>query len=409
MTDYLLLRNARVGGALRHIHCRDGVILAIDTDDSREVPESAVVLDLAGRVVLPPFVNGHAHLDKTFWSMPWQKHLPGTSIRQCVDRERSIRAAMTEPQWPRALALAQRMVAAGVGVIRSHVDVDTLVGVTGVEALVAVRERLAGLVDMQLVAFPQSGILADRGVAELLDEALGGGVDVIGGLDPLGIDGNVEAHLDVVFGLAGKHGAPVDIHLHDTGPEGLDEIRQICDRTIALGMQDAVTISHAYALGAEHLDAVRPVIDRLAEAGVSIMTDGPVGMTPPVRLLHEAGVVVLSGSDGIRDAWSPYGVPQMGPIATQLAYQSKMYDDDDFELVADVVTIHGSRVVGIAGHGLEPGCRADLNVLDATAVAEVVAEAISPSLVLRGGRRVQAAVDPWPAITGLADVRLAQA
>ncbi|SOD70769.1 cytosine deaminase [Jatrophihabitans sp. GAS493] len=413
MTEYLVLRNARIDGALRHVHITDGMITAIepasDLDDSRDVPASAATLDLAGRVVRPPFVNAHAHLDKTFWSMPWQPHLPGATIRQCIDRERSIRAAATEPQLPRSLALATRMIEAGVGVIRSHIDVDTLVGLGGVETLVQVREKLAGLVDLQLVAFPQSGIRADPGVADLMDEAMRSGVDVVGGLDPHGIDGDVDGHLDVVFGLAEKYHAPIDIHLHDEGPDGLAEIAQICERTIVSGMQGNVTISHAYALGSATSDAVAPVIARLAEAGICIMTDGPVGMTPPVLRLHAAGVPVISGSDGIRDAWSPYGVPAMAPIATQLAYQSRMYDDADFELVADIVSIHGSRVVGVDGHGLEVGCRGDLNVFDATAVAEIVAESISPTLVLRGGRVVPPGPSSWPPlpVTDLAAVGVA--
>ena len=105
--------------------------------------------------------------------------------------------------------------------------------------------------DIQIVAFPQNGILRDPGTAELLDEALAAGADLIGGLDPAGIDGDVKGHLDVVFGLAERHGVGVDIHLHDAGALGCFELRDIAARTIATGLQGRVAVSHAFALGSD--------------------------------------------------------------------------------------------------------------------------------------------------------------
>jgi cytosine deaminase len=381
-------RNARVDGTLVDLTCSGGRIDSVTPSGPAPVGAPAGV-DLEGRVVLPPFANGHAHLDKTFWTLPWRPHVPGGSIRDRIDRERTIRADGLLPDGSRALALARGMLEAGVGVIRSHVDVDTLVRLGGLEAVDSVRRELGGLVDLQIVAFPQSGILKDPGVADLMAEALSAGADVVGGLDPLSIDDDVDGHLDVVFDLAERFSAPVDIHLHDGGPEGMAEIAAIVDRTAALGLRGRVTVSHAYTLGTAPTDDVRRLAERLAEWDVAIMTDGPVGTTPPVRLLHDAGVTVMSGSDGIRDAWTPYGVPGMSPIAKQLAYQSKFYEDADLELVARIVTAHGARVLGVEGHGLAPGSRADFVVLDAGAVAEVVAEGILPSVVVRAGGIVQ--------------------
>ncbi|TGT11478.1 metal-dependent hydrolase, partial [Mesorhizobium sp. M8A.F.Ca.ET.213.01.1.1] len=145
------------------------------------------------------------------------------------------------------------------------------------------------------VAFPQSGILSSPGTPEFLDEALRLGCDLVGGLDPASFDRDVKAHLDVVFGLAGKHGVGVDIHLHDGGTLGLFEIEEIAARTTALGMQGKVAVSHAYALGDISADALARAGEMLAASGVAIMTNAPGNHPfPPVAALRKAGVTVFA-------------------------------------------------------------------------------------------------------------------
>lgn len=383
-----ILRNVVLNGSAADLTVDDGIVAAIDPAGAAPARAGAVETDLGGRVVLPPLVNGHAHLDKTFWGLPWREHRRGWTVQERVAHERDIRRTETEPQAPRSVALAREMARAGVGIIRSHVDIDTLVGLGGLDAVLTAQQELGDDAHLQIVAFPQSGILADPGVADLMREALASGADVVGGLDPFGFDGDVQAHLDVVFGLAAAYDAGIDIHLHDSGRPGLDQIEEICARTEALGMQGRVAVSHAYALGSVPHDDMRHTADRLAQARVAIMTNGPVGTTPPVRLLRDAGVTVFTGSDGIRDAWTPYGAPSMTPIARQLAYQSEYFDDDHLETIADVVTYGGAAALGVERYGIAPGAPADLVVFDAGTLAEVVATAAPATLVLRAGRRI---------------------
>ncbi|GMA24109.1 hypothetical protein GCM10025864_18680 [Luteimicrobium album] len=181
----------------------------------------------------------------------------------------------------RARALADQLVRAGTGAVRTHVDVDLQVGLTQLEQVLVLREALADQLRIETVAFPQSGILASPGVAGLLDEALRLGADVVGGLDPAGFDGDAEAHLDVVFGLASRHGTPVDIHLHDLGARAARQLGMIADRTVALGMAGRVVVSHAYGLGTLTATELGAVGERLATAGVAVMTNGPAGPMPP--------------------------------------------------------------------------------------------------------------------------------
>lgn len=352
-------------------------------------------VDLAGRLVLPPLVNGHVHLDKTFVGAGWQPHRPGGTVAERVAHERALRGEVDVPVEERAAALAEILLQTGTGYARTHVDVDPDVQLGNLEQMLALRERLADELWLQVVAFPQSGIVASPGVADLLDESLRLGADVIGGLDPAGFDGDAQRHLDVVFGLAERHGARVDIHLHELGAAGEHQLRLIAERTAALGLAGRVVVSHAYGLGSLGAEATRRTADLLAAARVAVMTNGPAGPMPPVLLLRERGVTVFGGTDNIRDAWWPYGDGDMLTIARTVAYQQGFRSDDELAVALDLVTDSAARALGIGTYGLVPGARADLVVVDATCAAEAVA-APARRTVLRAGRPRPAAELPTP-------------
>src|SRR5205085_185909 len=139
-----------------------------------------------------------------------------------------------EAPWPVVecgAALLRKAVAYGTTALRSHVDVDAEVKLANVEAILTLKNRWTGIVDIQTVAFPQGGILRTPVVRSLLEEAIALGCDVVGGIDPIAIDGDVDGHLDVVFGIAQRHGAGIDLHLHDVGEAGLAQLLAIVERT----------------------------------------------------------------------------------------------------------------------------------------------------------------------------------
>lgn len=240
--------------------------------------------------------------------------------------------------------------------MRSHVMVDGSVGLNSLEAILRVRDEYRELIEIQLVAFPQSGILKSPGTPELLDEAIRLGADLVGGLDPASFDRDVEKHLDVVFGVAQKHGVDVDIHLHDPGMLGLFELEQIAARTRVLGMQGHVVVSHAYALGDLAADALKRIADVLATSGVAIMTNAPGARPfPPVALLRAAGVTVFSGNDNIRDSWWPYGDGDLLNRAMMVGYRSGFYVDEELRIAFDLVTDAGAKALRLAGYGLNVG------------------------------------------------------
>lgn len=342
---------------------------------------------LDGALVLPGLVDGHIHLDKTFLGLPWRSHRPDGTVAGRIAEERAERRAIAEPMADRALRLVGYVAARGTTALRSHVDVDPEIGLSSLEALLALREQVAGLVTIQLCVFPQSGVLRAPGTAELMEAAIRAGADVVGGLDPAGIDEDIEGQLAIVFGIAERHGVPIDIHLHDPGELGAFELRRIAARTRAAGMQGRVAVSHAFALGVVEDGTLARTAAALAEAGVAIMTNGPgPEQIPPIKRLLAEGVTVFVGSDNIRDAWSPYGNGDMLERARLVGYRSALLTDDELRLALGLVTAAPARVMGLPEPRVAEGAPADLVAVTAAHVPEAVAGAPPRRLVVKAGR-----------------------
>ncbi|MFP5076443.1 amidohydrolase family protein [Rhizobium sp. YIM 134829] len=390
--DRLFTRARLADGTLNTLAVLNGRISAIlPAESAMEVGDAAEVVDLAGELLLPSFVEGHIHLDTSFYGDRWVPHRPctdGFDVHERVAFQVENMAAAA-PMDKRARDQLDLCIGHGSLQMRSHVMVDGSVGLSSLETILKVREDYADLIDIQLVAFPQSGILKSPGTPELLDAALALGADLIGGLDPLSFDRDIKGHLDVVFGLAEKRGVDVDLHLHDAGSLGAMTIEEICARTAALGMQGRVAVSHAYGLGDLGPDAIARMAARLARSGVSIMTNAPGHHAfPPVALLRQAGVTVFSGSDNIRDSWWPFGDGDMLHRAEIIAYRSGFFTDDALAAAFDVVTQAGADALRLQDYGLTVGAKADFVALPAAHVPEAVVGFPKARRVFRGGRLI---------------------
>jgi cytosine deaminase len=382
--------NARFDdGFSHHIAVEDGLIAAITP--AAQPPAGRNIVDLGNALVVPGLVEGHVHLDTSFHGDAWRPHKPctdGFDVRERVafQAENMAKAA---PMEVRARNQLELCIGHGTTRMRSHVMVDGSVGLRSLETILRVREEFRSLIDIQLVAFPQSGILSSPGTPQLLDEAIGLGADLVGGLDPASFDRDVEKHLDVVFGVAEKHGVDVDIHLHDMGTLGAFEIEQIAARTRALGMEGHVAISHAYALGDIPADRLMKIGEVLARSGVAIMTTAPGARPfPPVLALRNAGVTVFGGNDNIRDSWWPYGDGDMLRRATMIGYRSGFAVDAELRVAFDLATEAGARALRLDAYGLRVGARADFVTLKAEHVPDAVARPPQDRSVYRAGRLV---------------------
>ena len=365
-----------LGGAPVDIHVAEGRIAALIPSTATGTP----------RLLLPGLVEGHCHLDKTLWGRPWWRNDVGPSLLDRINNEKATRRAIGMDAAREGRALCEAHLANGTTRLRSHVDVDEESRLTHVDALLGLREAMRGRMDIQLVAFPQSGILRTPGVEEWLDEALRLGCDALGGLDPSLIDRDPVRHLDIVFKLAERHGKPVDIHLHEAGELGAFSMELIAERALALGMQGRVVISHGFALGDVAPPRADALLALLAEAGVALCTSVPPSRAvPPLRRARELGVTLFAGNDNIRDTWSPHNAPDMLARAAMVALKYELRRDEDLELALDTVTAAGARACGFADYGLAVGARADLVVVDASCVAEAVVTRRAPARVVSHG------------------------
>jgi cytosine/adenosine deaminase-related metal-dependent hydrolase len=387
--ELLLLRNVRpMGGPAVDLLADGGRIAQVG--ERLPVPAGATVVDGRGQLALPGLVDAHAHLDKTLWGLPWRPHTVGDGLAGLIENEHQGRVELAEAGVTvaqRAANLLGAYVAAGTTHIRSHVDVDTVAGLDSLHGVLEARAAFADRITVELVAFPQSGLLVRPGTAELLEAAAQEGADLIGGLDPAGFDHRPVEHLDTIFAIADRHGRGLDIHLHDGGELGAFTLDLIIERTRALGLAGKVTVSHAFALAEVSGPRLERLIEGLASAGVSLTTVAP-GNRPPLPLarLRAAGVAVGLGSDGIRDLWSPWGDGDVLARAALLAWRAGARRDEDLATALEVATSGGAAVLGLPGYGLDPGCAADLVLVPAITLGEAVVTHPPRTLVLKSGR-----------------------
>ena len=200
--------------------------------------------------------------------------------------------------------------------------------------------------DVQVIAFPQAGLLREEGSPQVLEDALRAGADVVGGIDPCTLDRDPVRHLDLVFGLAERYQVPVDIHLHEPGDLGRFSADLIIERTRALGMQGRVLISHGYGLWDGTHSQIDSLVQAFADADIATATVAPGGgQGIPVRTLTEAGVRVGLGQDGQRDYWSPYGNADMLDRTWQLAFTNGYRADELIEHCTAIATVGGAGIM----------------------------------------------------------------
>ena len=385
---HLLLQNVRpMGQAACDLLIAHGRIAAVGP--SLNVPEGAERIDGHGELLLPGLIESHTHLDKTLWGQDWYVNAVGNQLTDKIDNERAYRARTQHDSAAQSLHMAREFLALGTTRIRSHADVDTEIGVKHVEGLLQTRAAMAPWQDIQVVAFPQSGLLQRPGTAQLLDEALTLGADVLGGLDPCAIDLDPAQSLNVLFQIAERHNKPLDIHLHEPGDMGAFSLKLILDRTEAHGLQGKVVISHGFCLGDMGDAQCGALLARMAKLGVSLVTSAPPSrIVPPLAACQRAGVRMAGGNDGIRDTWSPYGRPDMLERAMFIGMRYNLRRDDEVEQALHCVTHAGAEVCGFADYGLTPGSRADLVLVPAQTPAHAVAARPVRSLVIANGQVV---------------------
>src|SRR5712671_1201502 len=389
MLDAFLTNCRLADGRVVDIGIADGKIAIVGEGAAPTSSNSAPALDIGGDLVLPGLVDGHMHLDKTLTGLPWMGHAAGPTRMSRIETDKTILPYLPLSTEERAGNLIELCVAHGTAHLRTHVDIDLEGRLTRLEGVLAARERHAGRATVQIVAFPQSGVMRCPGVLDLLDAAVRNGADLVGGIDPLKIDRDPKGQLDGIFAIAARRGVGLDIHLHEPGEMGFFNVQEICARTKALGLVGKVTISHGFCLGGVTERKVADAAETMAEAGVALVTHGAGGLTmPPIEVLRAAGVLVFAGNDDIRDTWSPYGTGDLLERAAMIGWKGDFRRDDQVEVAFDLISTAGAQALALGNYGITVGGAANLFTIAVGCVAEAVAAHPSRKLVLFDGKIV---------------------
>lgn len=386
MSD-LLIKNARpMGGEASDILIRDGLIAAIGPGLA---DEGIATEDAGGRIAIPGLVDAHTHLDKSLLGYPWYVNEVGPRLIDKIDNERKVKRDYGLDAHVQSMRQSLQSVGYGTTLIRTHVDIDTDQGQVALEGVMETRRQLAGVVEIEIVAFPQSGLLRRPGTVELLDQAMAMGADLVGGLDPCGMDRDPKGHLDTIFALAEKYGKGIDIHLHEGGELGAFSMELIFERIRAFGMQGKVAVSHAFCLGMPDWNVSQGLIDTCAELDVPILTTAPPSReVPSLKRLRAAGVRFGAGVDGFRDTWGPYGNGDMLERAMLLGMKNNLRRDDELLMALDVCTTGGAVAMDRADHVLTVGGRGDVVIVEGESVGEVIVTHQPRKLVVTAGNVV---------------------
>lgn len=303
------------------LELEDGRIKTIQPA-SYQIPQGAELQSMKGQLLLPGFREMHNHLDKTYLSLDWKAIRPAVNLKHRLAMEAEELSDLAHTVKQRARAMIELLASQGATHIRTHVNIDPYIGLKNFEAIKQALEESAHKLTYEIVAFPQHGLLTPD-VVELMHEAMQSGATHIGGLDPAGIDGRIEASLETMFSLAQQYDADIDIHLHDDGHVGGYTISKLIDYVRETGWQGRTAVSHAFGLGSVAPTMQRTLIEELAETKTSIMSTVPLTRSiPPIAELDAAGVGVHFGCDGFYDSWSSYGT---GDLLEKSSKYSQVY------------------------------------------------------------------------------------
>jgi len=409
----LLLRHCNLPDGRQDVDIAmaDGRILAVQPSLAIDAAET---VDANGLLVTPPFVDAHFHMDSTLsYGLP-RVNQSGTLL-EGIALWGELKPELTQQALvERALAYCDWAVARGLLAIRSHVDICDP-RLLAVEALLHVKEQVKPYLDLQLVAFPQDGVLRSPGALDNLTRALDMGVDVVGGIphfERTMADGAESVRL--LCELAAERGLRVDMHCDETDDPLSRHIETLSFHAQRLGLQGRVAGSHLTSMHSMDNYYVSKLLPLMREAGVAAIANPLInitlqgrhdtypkrrGMTRVPELLA-AGVPVAFGHDCVMDPWYGLGSGDMLEVAHMGLHVAQMTSQDAMRQCFMAVTETPAKILGLEGYGLNPGCRADLVLLQATNPVEAIRLRATRLMVLKGG----AVVARTPAAT--AELRL---
>ncbi|SFC22054.1 cytosine deaminase [Tropicimonas isoalkanivorans] len=396
--DILIKGGTLPDGTRADVAISGGSITAVEPDISAEAGE---VVDATGKLVSPPFIDAHFHMDSTLSYGRPRVNGSGTLLEGIALWGELKQIQTREDIVARALDYCRQAVAKGVLAIRSHVDVTDASFAT-VEALLEVRDIVRDVLDLQLVAFPQDGWYRTPGAEAQVIRALDAGVDVVGGIphfERTMADG--AAAVRAACELAAERGLRVDLHCDESDDPLSRHIETLAAETIRCGLQGRVAGSHLTSMHSMDNYYVAKLLPMIAEAEVAAIPNPLINITLQGRMdtypkrrgltrvpeLRAAGVTVAFGQDCVRDPWYPLGSGDMLDVAHMGLHVALMTDPDGMCAAFDMVTQTPAEIMGL-DFGIAPGKRGSLVVLDASDRIEALRLRPARLCVISDGRIV---------------------
>ncbi|MHA2166460.1 MAG: amidohydrolase family protein [Candidatus Hodarchaeales archaeon] len=375
----LIIQNAILrDGRQVNIEIQEGKISKISPEDTKYSSNDRFI-NVEQSLVTESLVSPHIHLDKVLIGDIIEPNKSGT-LWEAIQKTWEVKRKYTvENIKERASKVIDNQIKFGVTHFRTHVDIDSIGGIMPLKGLLAVKKAYHGIIDLQIVVFPQEGILKDEGTEELLNKALeiGGNDTLLGGMPHNeNTDEDSKKHIDILFDIAKQHDVEIDSHTDETDDPNSRTVQYLAAKTIKEKYQEKVTVDHICALSSyENYHAAR-VIELIQKAGINVVTNPPTNMVLQGRLdtgaqrvgitrvkeLLKAGVNVTVGQDCVHDPYYPFGKGDMLEVANLLGHAAKMTTAKDINTLYDTITVNAAKTMGIK-HDFKEGAPANLVIL----------------------------------------------
>ena len=402
----LLVRNARLRGRdqLVDIRIEHGRITAIAPNLAAL---AAQMIDAAGDLVVPGFVNLHLHADKALLGEVMRPNLSGT-LPEAIEITNEFKRKYDPSEVAqRAVRVLEAGVKNGTTFFRLFSDVGTIGGLRAARGLLLAREKFGSYCDIQVVAFPQEGIVRDPGAAELLNEAMKEGCDIVGGLPWYEYtDADAREHIDICFEIAKRYDRDIHMLVDDTDDSNSRSLEYLAVKTMRENFQGRVAASHCGAMAAYNDVYAAKVVDMVATAGITISVNAHINLVCSARLDREPrrrgiarvkellarGVNVVTSQDDVNDPYYPFGKPDPLECVSMIAHVAQLTLPYELEQAMSMVTENAAKAARVEDYGIAPGKRADLVVVGAPSIHEAIRLQPLRRHVIKGGREVARSV-----------------
>ena len=382
----LIIRNACVRGD------KENVDIVVEGDKITAVaanfPGGAETeINAGGKLVLPGLFNLHYHADKCLLGEMMRPNVSGT-LPEAIEITNEFKSRYDPAEVAsRAIRTIEQGVKNGTTFFRLFCDVGTIGGLRAARGLLLARNKMKKYCGIQVVAFPQEGIVRDPGAAELMQEAIKEGCDVVGGLPWYEYtDEEARQHIDICFAMAMKHDLDIHMLVDDTDDANSSSLEYLARKTMREGFHGRVTASHCGAMAGYNDVYAAKVVDMVTSAGITISVNAHINLVCSARLDREPrrrgiarvkellarGANVITSQDDVNDPYYPFGKPDPLECALMMAHVAQLTLPHELDQVMDMISVNAARAARIADYGIAPGMRADLVMFDAPSVHEAL-------------------------------------